>query len=148
MHIINLNLVENFDKSSRHLNCFLVSYIVTLWKSISGIDMQMQQKNLNKMPFPICDVLTPTQYCVLSSLPWPCKHHSPLILSRLFYQACLAEGKFFVCDQISPIPDGKLLLNYIRNVSFTSRFRGNTNDKSKLGSDCPSYYGHGQARGL
>ena len=36
-------------------------------------------------------------------------------------QACLAEGKFFVCDQISPIPDGKLLLNYIRNVSFTSK---------------------------
>ena len=40
---------------------------------------------------------------------------------RFPLQACLAEGKFFVCDQISPIPDGKLLLNYIRNVSFTSK---------------------------
>ena len=69
-------------------------------------------------------VLTPAHYCVLSSLPWPCKHHSSLILSCLSYQACQAEGKFRVCDQISPIPDGKLLLNYIRNVSFTSRFRG------------------------
>ena len=45
---------------------------------------------------------------------------SSLINSPLL-QACLAEGKFFVCDQISPIPDGKLLLNYIRNVSFTSK---------------------------
>ena len=69
-------------------------------------------------------MLTPAHYCVLSSLPWPCKHHSSLILSCLSYQACQAEGKFRVCDQISPIPDGKLLLNYIRNVSFTSRFRG------------------------
>ena len=42
-------------------------------------------------------------------------------LKTLLSQACLAEGKFFVCDQISPIPDGKLLLNYIRNVSFTSK---------------------------
>ena len=43
------------------------------------------------------------------------------LINSLLPQACLAEGKFFVCDQISPIPDGKLLLNYIRNVSFTSK---------------------------
>ena len=43
------------------------------------------------------------------------------LINSLLRQACLAEGKFFVCDQISPIPDGKLLLNYIRNVSFTSK---------------------------
>ena len=43
------------------------------------------------------------------------------VINSLLSQACLAEGKFFVCDQISPIPDGKLLLNYIRNVSFTSK---------------------------
>ena len=43
------------------------------------------------------------------------------LINSLLSQACLAEGKFFVCDQISPIPDGKLLLNYIRNVSFTSK---------------------------
>ena len=75
-------------------------------------------------------MLTVAHYCVLTSLSWPCKHHSALILSLLFYQACLEEGKFFVCDQISPIPDGKLLLNYIRNVSFTSRFRGPMTIKS------------------
>ena len=46
---------------------------------------------------------------------------SPLSYNSPLSQACLAEGKFFVCDQISPIPDGKLLLNYIRNVSFTSK---------------------------
>ena len=46
---------------------------------------------------------------------------SPLSYNSPLPQACLAEGKFFVCDQISPIPDGKLLLNYIRNVSFTSK---------------------------
>ena len=75
-------------------------------------------------------MLTVAHYCVLTSLSWPCKHHSALILSLLFYQACLEEGKFFVCDQITPIPDGKLLLNYIRNVSFTSRFRGPMTIKS------------------
>ena len=45
-------------------------------------------------------------------------------------QACISQGKFLVCDQIFPIPDGKLLLNHIRNVSFTSKDLPNfsTND--------------------
>ena len=39
-------------------------------------------------------------------------------------QACIKEGKFIVCDQISPAPDGQLLLDYIRNTKFTSRRSG------------------------
>jgi len=40
-------------------------------------------------------------------------------LGRLF-QECVKQGLFTVCQEIQPIPDGKLLLASIRNVSFTS----------------------------
>jgi len=36
-------------------------------------------------------------------------------------QACQQAGNFNICPAIHPVPDGKLLLDYIRNVSFTSR---------------------------
>ena len=37
------------------------------------------------------------------------------------FEDCVNRGLFSVCQQIEPIPDGKLLLAYIRNVSFTSK---------------------------
>ncbi len=37
------------------------------------------------------------------------------------WQDCVRSGEFRVCEAISPVPEGKLLLSYIRNVSFTSR---------------------------
>lgn len=49
-------------------------------------------------------------------------------------KACISQGKFLVCDQIFPIPDGKLLLNHIRNVSFTS-IQGSDIGDVKFNSD-------------
>ena len=36
-------------------------------------------------------------------------------------QDCVWRGKFEICEAIEPVPDGKVLLNYIRQVSFTSK---------------------------
>ena len=60
-----------------------------------------------------CVVLSPIE----SSAEWF------VVYPRIFtLQACIREEKFLVCDQISPIPDGKLLLNYIRDTKFTSQY--------------------------
>lgn len=52
-------MVGNFDFLNNKMKLILVAELIK----------KMQQKNLNKIHFLFCDVLTPTHYCVLSSLP-------------------------------------------------------------------------------
>ncbi|XP_023336258.1 metabotropic glutamate receptor 6 isoform X2 [Eurytemora carolleeae] len=49
-----------------------------------------------------------------------CPSFNPSTDRARVLKECLAAGEFRICGKISPVPTGKLLLDYIRNVSFTS----------------------------